>query len=183
MNRNITAVLVGPVDPVPVRSDTLGMKGLLLILILALATLVGTPATASADLTAFFGLSPKPEMRTAKGVSFGVALIVVGFELEYSDIAEKPAEAAPRVRTGMANVFVQTPTPGAQLYATAGAGVFREELADRRETNTGINVGGGIKMGLVGPIRLRVDYRLFTLRGDPLYKTVHRVYAGVNASF
>ena len=38
-------------------------------------------------------------------------------------------------------------------------------------------------MGLFGPVKLRVDYRLFTLRGAPTEKTVHRVYAGVNTSF
>ena len=38
------------------------------------------------------------------------------------------------------------------------------------------------------PIRLRdvsvrLDYRVFSLRGTPLHKTVHRVYAGVNLRF
>ena len=33
------------------------------------------------------------------------------------------------------------------------------------------------------PVKLRVDYRLFTLRGEPIEKTVHRVYAGINLAF
>ena len=35
----------------------------------------------------------------------------------------------------------------------------------RPETNVGINVGGGVKMTLAGPLRLRLDYRVFTLKG------------------
>ena len=36
------------------------------------------------------------------------------------------------------------------------------------ETNVGVNVGGGVKMSLAGPLRLRLDYRVFTLKGTPL---------------
>lgn len=154
--------------------------------LLAVAGLMATPAAAYADITAFFGVGHRPETRAAKGVSFGISLIAVGFEVEYSDISEKDtADAlAPRLRTGMVNAIVQTPTSGAQLYATAGVGLYRENLrADFQETNTAFNIGGGIKMGLFGPVKLRVDYRLFTLRGAPIEKTVHRVYAGLNTSF
>ena len=158
-------------------------RRLLLVTLTACALLLN-PASAAADITAFFGASHKPETRTAKGLSFGITLAVVGFEIEYSDISEKTADDAPRLRTGMVNAIVQTPTSGAQLYATAGAGVYRESLVGGpQETNTGINVGGGLKMGLLGPLRLRVDYRLFRLRGDARHSTVQRVYAGVNASF
>jgi len=40
-----------------------------------------------------------------------------------------------------------------------------------------------VKIALAGPIRARVDYRLFRLKGEPLYDTVHRVYAGLNINF
>ena len=65
--------------------------------------------------------------------------------------------------------WLQTPIPiaGMQFYGTAGGGVFHETLNDRIETNVGINVGGGIKMSLAGPLRLRLDYRVFTLQGTP----------------
>ena len=43
----------------------------------------------------------------------------------------------------------------------------------------GMNVGGGVKITLAGPLRVRVDYRLFTLRGSPRVSPVHRFYAGV----
>jgi len=44
-------------------------------------------------------------------------------------------------------------------------------------------VGGGVKMSLIGPLRLRLDYRVFTLRGSPLYEKPQRFYAGVNLKF
>ncbi len=40
-----------------------------------------------------------------------------------------------------------------------------------------------MKVSLLGPVRARVDYRVFKLRGDPLHSTVHRVYAGLNLAF
>jgi opacity protein-like surface antigen len=153
--------------------------------VICVAGLLAAPATAAADITAFFGAGIGPETRTAKGVSFGVSVLVVGFEVEYSDISAKtdPDALAPRVRTGMVNAIVQTPTPGVQLYGTAGVGGYRENLLDDSNNGTAFNVGGGLKMSLFGPLRLRVDYRLFTLRGDPVKKTVHRIYAGLNTSF
>ncbi|NQW03614.1 MAG: outer membrane beta-barrel protein [Acidobacteria bacterium] len=150
----------------------------------AAGTLLAAPAAAYADITVFFGAGHKPETRTAKGAAFGLTLLAVGFELEYSDISEKDSAAAPRLRTAMANAIVQTPTAGAQLYATAGVGMYRENLrGEFRETNTGLNIGGGLKLNLLGPMKMRVDYRLFRLRGNALYSTVHRVYAGVSTSF
>ncbi len=150
--------------------------------VLSLLGLVAAPAPAHADITAFFGAA-NPETRMAKGLSFGVSVIVVGFEVEYSDISAKEDAGAPRIRTGMVNAIVQTPTSGVQLYGTIGVGGYRENLLGESETSTAFNIGGGLKMGLLGPVKLRVDYRLFTLRGNPVDKTVHRVYAGLNTSF
>jgi len=156
----------------------------LVVAVVSAAVLFAAPATAAADITAFLGAANKPATRVAKGLSLGISLLVVGFEAEYSEISEKAADLAPRLQTGMLNALVQTPTSSAQLYATAGAGVFRESFTGgARETNTALNIGGGVKMGLVGPLKLRLDYRLFKLRGDARHKTVHRVYAGVNAAF
>src|SRR5687767_9286175 len=132
------------------------------VLVVALAALFAVPVTAAADATAFLGLGFKPATRSARGLSFGVTLIVVGFEVEYSDISEDVADNAPRVRTGMINALVQTPTKGAQVYATAGVGGYRESFRDgASENNTGLNIGGGIKLALLGPVRMRLDYRIF----------------------
>ena len=143
------------------------------------------PATASADVTAFLGSTPTPANRLATGFSGGVGLIIVAFEFEYSHTREDLEELAPSLRTYMVNGLLQTPFPiaGMQFYATAGGGVFRETLNDDSETNVGINVGGGVKVTLAGPLRLRLDYRVFTLQGDPRHSKPQRLYAGLNIKF
>lgn len=177
--KNITGLV-----PRPARADTGDMRKSLTSGLLALLVIAATPGLAWADITAFFGVGHRPETRVMKGAAIGMTLVVAGFEVEYADIAEKDADSAPRLRTGLINGFVQTPTSGAQLYATAGVGLYRESLRGiYQETHTAINIGGGLKMGLMGPVKLRVDYRLLRLNGNPLEKTVHRVYAGLNAAF
>jgi opacity protein-like surface antigen len=152
---------------------------------LALAALILLPSTASADFTAFLGVNPTPSSRVVRGLSGGVGLVVVGFEFEYAHTSEDLSEAAPGLRTFMFNGLLQTPIPiaGMQFYATAGGGGYRETLNDVSETHVGINVGGGVKMTLAGPLRLRLDYRVFTLQGDPLHSKPQRFYAGLNLKF
>jgi hypothetical protein len=140
------------------------------------------PRAAAADLTAFLGLSPTPSSRSLRGVGFGVNFLVVGFELEYAHVSEDPDAGAPSLRTGMVNGMLQTPTR-TQFYVTAGGGFFRETLNDDSHTSFGTNIGGGMKMSLVGPLRLRLDYRVFNLRGNSLYRHPQRFYVGANFSF
>jgi hypothetical protein len=151
--------------------------------VVVLMLLAASPALA--DATIFVGSAMTPANRAAKGFAIGVSLLVVGFEFEFSDAGADVEEAAPSLRTGMGNVFVQTPVPvaGLQFYATTGAGLYRERLDDVQETHVGLNTGGGVKVSLLGPIRARLDYRVFNLRGEPLHSTVHRVYAGLNLAF
>ena len=152
---------------------------------MALAALVLLPSTASADFTAFLGVNPTPSSRVVRGLSLGVGLVIVGFEFEYANTSEDLDEVAPGLRTVMFNGLVQTPVPiaGMQFYATAGGGGYRETLNDISETHVGINVGGGVKMTLAGPLRLRLDYRVFTLQGDPRHSKPQRFYAGLNLKF
>jgi hypothetical protein len=91
----------------------------------------------------------------------------------------------PSLQTGSGNVLVQTPIEvgGIQLYGTVGGGVYRERLLSRQETHFTSNLGGGVKVRLAGPLRLRLDYRLFRLQGSPLHSTYHRFYAGANLGF
>lgn len=154
-------------------------------LLTAIVLLLGLARPASADITGFLGLTPTPETRGLKGVAVGFGLLVIGFEFEYASINEKPEDSAPSLKTGSGNLLVQTPIAigGLQLYGTVGGGLYRERLVDRQETSFTTNLGGGAKMTLVGPLRLRLDYRLFRLTGDPLHDTYHRFYAGANIGF
>ena len=87
----------------------------------------------------------------------------------------------------MGNVLLQTPIPvaGIQFYLTAGGGLYRERLGSNQVTDFGfgLNSGGGAKISLLGPIRARLDYRVFRLRGEPLHAVVHRIYLGLNLGF
>jgi hypothetical protein len=143
------------------------------------------PSRADADLTAFLGVNPTPVTRSVRGLAAGAGMLIVGFEFEYANTSEDELDAGPGLRTYMGNGLLQTPFPiaGFQLYATAGGGVYQETLLTRRETHVGINVGGGVKMSLIGPLRLRLDYRVFTLKGEPLHANPQRFYAGLNLKF
>ena len=144
---------------------------------------VGSPAWA--DATLFLGTASAPSNRASRGFALGAGLLVVGFEFEYGDTVADPLEGAPSLRTGMGNLLIQTPVPilGLQPYFTTGGGVYRESLGILSETNFGINNGGGVKISLIGPVRARVDYRVFTLRGSPTENVVQRLYVALNLKF
>jgi opacity protein-like surface antigen len=151
----------------------------------ALLVLLLTPSLAFADVTAFIGINGTPSTRPVRGFAIGAGLLIVAFEFEYANTSEDELELAPGLKTYMGNGLLQTPVAiaGMQFYGTVGAGVFQERLVDLSETNFGINVGGGVKANLVGPLRLRLDYRIFTLKGSPRHANPQRFYAGLNLKF
>jgi opacity protein-like surface antigen len=159
------------------------MTRLPIVLLLAIGLLVARPAPAEADVTAFLGFSTTPETRSTRGFAAGLNLLILGFEFEYARTVEQELEGVPGLTTSMFNAMVTTPTSDLQFYATAGAGFYRERIVDETETSVGTNVGGGVKVGLAGPIKLRLDYRVFNLRGNPLHKNPQRFYAGVSLAF
>jgi opacity protein-like surface antigen len=142
-------------------------------------------APARADLTGFIGANMTPANRQVRGGAIGMGLLVVGFEAEYAFTPDDPQAAAPSVKTGMGNVILQTPVAlfGLQPYFTTGGGLYRETLGTHRSTGVGLNTGGGVKINLAGPLRLRVDYRIFKLGRDALNSPAHRIYAGLNLKF
>lgn len=151
----------------------------------ALVLLIVSAAPAFADATVFIGSTATPANRPLKGLALGVGILVLGFEFEFAQTGETIGEAAPSLKTGMGNVLLQTPIPvaGIQFYLTAGGGLYRERLGSSQVTHFGLNSGGGAKISLLGPIRARLDYRVFRLQGEPLHAVVHRVYAGLNLGF
>jgi hypothetical protein len=151
-------------------------------LVFATVFLAATASPARADITAFLGLSPTPENHFLRGFSGGISLLVIGFEFEYAQLSEDQTEALPGLKTYSGNVLVQTPT-STQLYATIGAGGYQEKLGPLQETHLGVNIGGGVKIPLLGPIRVRADYRIFQLRGSPIHSTYQRFYVGGNLAF
>jgi|WetSurMetagenome_2_1015567.scaffolds.fasta_scaffold17225_3 hypothetical protein len=141
---------------------------------------------ASADITAFVGLAGGPAVRTGWGAAVSMGMLVVGFELEYAKVSQSIDEGAPGMKSVSGNLLLQTPMSigGVQLYGTAGAGGYHQDLGLASETNALVNVGGGAKVNLTGPLRLRIDYRVFKLMGSPFgAANVHRVYVGANIKF
>jgi hypothetical protein len=157
-------------------------------LVFALAMLAFTPSVAHADLTGFLGVNTTPTNRGVKGFSLGAGLVIVGIEGEYASTSEDTTLGSPGLKTFMFNGLLQTPIPiaGFQFYGTLGGGVYHEALSTQPnldETNFGSNIGGGAKINLAGPFRLRVDYRVFNLHGSPRHNPVQRWYAGINLKF
>ena len=72
---------------------------------------------------------------------------------------------------------------GVQPYFTTGAGVYSETLGTHNDKGVAFNTGGGVKISLAGPLRVRVDYRVFKLGSGALYSPAHRIYAGLNLKF
>jgi len=157
-------------------------------LLSAFVLLLLTAVPAAADITGFLGVNPTPVKRPVKGIAVGAGLLIAAFEAEYADTSEDVVLGGPRLRTFMFNGLLQTPVPiaGMQFYATLGAGLYRESfsnLPNATETSVGNNVGGGAKVSLAGPLRLRFDYRVFNLQGSPRHSNVQRFYAGINLKF
>jgi hypothetical protein len=142
-----------------------------------------TPAFA--DATAFIGANTTPANRAARGIAVGIGLLIVGFEFEYAVTSDDPSAGAPSLKTGSTNVLLQTPFEihGFQPYLTGGIGLYNETLGTQGHTAFDLNTGGGVKVALAGPLRLRVDYRVFKLGSGALYSPAHRFYVGLNLKF
>jgi hypothetical protein len=153
--------------------------------VLAVTLLAAAPSIARADATAFVGRNSAGDDRAGtRGFAAGVSMLVIGFEFEYANSTEDLTTARPSLRTTSGNVSAQTfGLPGFQLYATTGVGFYRESLGSDEETAMALNSGGGVKVKVAGPLRVRIDYRIFTLMGTPRNKNVQRLYAGLNLSF
>ena len=152
-------------------------------LAIVFSALIATPA--HADITAFLGVTTTPTNRQTRGLSFGVGLLVVGFEFEFADTTDDPTTGAPSLTMGSGNLMLQTPSSfyGFQPYFTTGGGLYHETLGAHEDTSFALNTGGGVKINLIGPVRLRVDYRVFKLGSGALYSPAHRIYAGLNVKF
>jgi hypothetical protein len=127
-------------------------------------------------------------------VAAGRAKGLIGFDLEYSKTLGRATATRRSASTIAANLLVQPRAVrrGVQLYGLAGYGVYGET----RENGVGsgevgaTGLGGGAKIGIAGPLNLRVDYRLFFLGGTPdaaagfvVHRRPQRISAGVSIAF
>ena len=66
-----------------------------LIAIATVLLLIALPHPAAADLTAFIGVSPTADTRSARGFGVGFGLLVIGFEFEYANLIEDEDAGSP----------------------------------------------------------------------------------------
>jgi len=152
----------------------------------AFLVVLGGSSPARADLTVFAGLQSAPEIRPATGISVGFGILLLGWEVEVARATEQQDDLVPSLSTGTGSFYVQNPVPisGMQFYAIAGAGVYRERLDTfHQQTDVHLALGGGAKIGLAGPLKLRLDYRIFKLRDALVKDNPQRIYAGLALAF
>src|SRR5689334_1132730 len=87
---------------------------LLRVLPLVVLLLAASARAALADGTLFLGTSnvssaDNASRQTTKGFAIGAGVVVVGVEFEYASTGEDEERLSPSMRTGMGNVYVQTP--------------------------------------------------------------------------
>lgn len=153
------------------------------------------PVSARGDATVLVGLTYVDALRPSYGFSFGYRPSVVGFEIEYLGTFGQTTPGDYSAGGIFASVIVQPVTIShVQIFAVGGFGAWGEGFAGGKRTgvlNAG-NVGGGVLVGLAGPLKLRLDYRLFLL-GEvaeaevgaiaPSRKHPQRIAAGLHFAF
>jgi len=155
------------------------------LVVLAVGAIVLLPSLAQADITAFVGSVRTTVPQTVFGAAVSGSFTIVAFELEYTN-ANGTADVAKGTPGLSFSAFVRTPTGRVQFYGGLGVGVYRETLGEASANwNTTMNVGGGLTVGLSGPLRVRVDYRIITIKNPATSQSTsrQRVYAGVNLKF
>ena len=161
----------------------------------ALAAGVATPAVAQTrespvNITAFCGVAMAPGPHPAIGVAVGHKPHPgpVSLEFEYWRSWRDPIEGVPAIGTFAVNILTElSPRQSRfQFYGTFGAGLYALLHEDQvSEVTDARNIGGGAKVSLAGPLKLRMDYRAFFLTkldGKDL-SNEHRFYVGIVAGF
>jgi opacity protein-like surface antigen len=161
-----------------------------IVLTLSTAPAVAQGWEAPVNVTAFAGAAMTPDPQVATGIAVGLKPrpIPVTLEFEYSRSGSDPAAGVPAIGTFSANILLQFPVQASrhQWYGTFGVGVYGLSLDGEVSEPEGVwNVGGGAKIAIAGPLKLRVDYRAFRLApiAGEYHSHVHRLYMGILAGF
>lgn len=156
------------------------------------AVIVMFPVSARADVTMLVGPMLVGGPRPSVGVAYSYCPSVVGFEIEYLGTLGGVSAADSPAGGIFASLIVQpATTSNLQFFAIGGFGIWSEKFANGDGTGglDAKNIGGGVKIRLAGPLRLRLDYRLFVLGdlqdGDrgPTTKYPQRFSAGLQLVF
>ena len=161
-----------------------------MVLTLSTAAAAAQGLESHINATAFAGAAMTPDPQVAIGVAVGVRPrpTAVSLEFEYSRSGSDPAEGVPAIVTFSVNFLLQFPVQPSryQFYGTFGVGVYGLLRDSTSSEPDGVrNFGGGAKITVAGPFKLRVDYRAFRLAPIPreYHSNEHRLYVGVVGGF
>ena len=162
----------------------------------ALIGLLATAGPASADATVYAGAVTGGGSRSVVGGAIGFfpreTGAVIGFEIDHMRTIGGVTPSRPRIESSGGALLVQVYVVPRrfQAYGALGGGVFSQDGGDQTAAGIAANFGGGIKITLAGPLRIRLDYRLFVLSQNPdqslealSYKHPQRVTAGLALAF
>jgi hypothetical protein len=162
----------------------------LVVLTISSGRAAAQPAELPVNLTAFAGLAMAPDPHAALGVAVGVRPRPgpVSLEFEFSRSRSDPASGVPAIMIFAGNILIQLPAQGSrfQFYGTFGGGIYFQ-LFDHHsgEPDDAPSFGGGVKVTLAGPLKLRMDYRAFRLApmAGEYHSNEQRLYTGIVAGF
>ena len=126
------------------------------------ALVLMNPVSARADATVLVGLKSVEGLRPSFAWSFGYRPSAVGVEVEY--LSTRPGDYSAGGIFGSVIVIPVT-IAKAHIFVVGGVGVWGEGFEGGKRTGvlSAVNVGGGVLVDLTGPLKLRLDYRLFRL--------------------
>ena len=151
------------------------------------APAVAQPPDAPVSITAFGGMAMAFGTHPATGVAVAMKPHPgpVSLEFEYVRSQPNPVASGSGIATLAGNILVQ-PTrqrAGLQYYGTFGVGFYSVLRDYQGSTDSARNIGGGAKVTLAGPWKLRMDYRAFLLARTGGNHLAHRIYVGMAAGF
>ena len=165
------------------------MLGLVALLVLASAT------PAYSDGTLFFGGITAGAVRPTADVAIGVVRSVGGFELDYAQTTGAGTLARHSIGTFGVNLVLQTPprANGLQFLGFVGFGLYGETTGIGGPGSGEVlykTIGGGTKVPLAGPLKVRLDYRVVlpgeagdASAGFTVQHHLQRISVGITAVF
>lgn len=117
-------------------------------------SIAGGPSFATGDAGDMLDMGYHAKVAAA----FSIPVLPIGLEAEgmwtqfnYSDVDD----ASSRVLSGTLNAVLNLPTPGITPYIVGGVGMYNGKsdvpgFDSESETDMGVNIGAGVRLGLVG---------------------------------
>ena len=155
-------------------------RGALLVPLIAIALAAAeTAARAQGHMTLLSGVYSGAPSRPAIGYAWGFGDAGGGGEVEVAATRGSGSVSAGSITAAW---FFPTPLKvrGASLYGLAGLGAYADRHTE--ELTEAIALGIGTKIRFAGPIKIRLEYRLYVVRKDGV-PPPQRLSAGLSVGF